>query len=213
MAESADAQVQVKTATQMNAIERIARSITAITGRKCYIQTAARPDVNWLLQNAELPCAYIFETEPKGEVMAVGQMVQRVRVAVFFVAETKHQFNTSESRAIVESEREAVLAWFAEVKRRADWQTWQMIDSQDVYDGSTRLVAGYALNIEAVELYGVCADGGGVYERILRITANGTYDVVSYDKVEVNVQTLWIEGDKLVLDVESEDGKIILTEK
>lgn len=213
MAKSANAQIQVKTATQMNAIERIARSITAITGRKCYIQTAAKPDVNWLLQNAELPCAYIFETEPKGEVMSVGQIVQRVRVAVFFVAETKAQFNTDASRAVAESEREAVLAWFAEVKRRADWQTWQMIDSQDVYDGSTRLVAGYALNIEAVELYGVCADGGGIYERILRITANGTYDVVSYDKVEVNVQGLWIKGDKLVLDVESDTGKIILTEK
>ena len=198
----------------MNAIERIARSITAITGRKCYIQTAAKPDVNWLLQNAELPCAYIFETEPKSEVMVVGQMVQRVRVAVFFVAETKHQFNTSESRAIVESEREAVLAWFAEVKRRADWQTWQMIDSQDVYDGSTRLVAGYALNVEAVELYGVCADGGGLYERVLKITHNGEYDVVSYDKVDVEVPAVEIvEQNKLWLNVESEEGYIIVNER
>ena len=198
----------------MNAIERIARSITAVTGRKCYIQTSAKPDVNWLLQNAELPCAYIFETEPKSEVMVVGQMVQRVRVAVFFVAETKHQFNTSESRAIVESEREAVLAWFAEVKRRADWQTWQIIDSQDVYDGSTRLVAGYALNVEAVELYGVCADGGGLYERVLKITHNGEYDVVSYDKVDVEVPTVEIvEQSKLWLNVESEEGYIIVNER
>ena len=198
----------------MNAIERIARSITAITGRKCYIQTAAKPDVNWLLQNAELPCAYIFETEPKADVMVVGQMVQRVRVAVFFVSETKHQFNTTESRAVAESEREAVLAWFAEVKRRADWQTWQMIDSRDVYDGSTRLVAGYALNVEAVELYGVCADGGGVYERVLKITHNGEYDVVSYDKVDVEVPAVEIrEQTKLWLNVESEEGAIIVNER
>lgn len=198
----------------MNAIERIARSITAITGRKCYIQTAAKPDVNWLLHNAELPCAYIFETEPKSEVMVVGQMVQRVRVAVFFVAETKHQFNTDASRAVAESEREAVLAWFAEVKRRADWQTWQIIDSQDVYDGSTRLVAGYALNVEAVELYGVCADGGGLYERVLKITHNGTYDVVSYDNVEVDVPAVEIrEQTKLWLNVESEEGYIIVNER
>lgn len=159
MAKGADAQVQVKTATQMNAIERIAQSITAITGRKCYIQTTAKPDVNWLLQNSELPCAYLFETEPHGEVMAVGQMLQRVRVAVFFVAETKHQFNTSESRAVAEAEREAVLGWFGAVKRSADWNEWRIVDGRDVYDGSTRLVAGYALNIEAVELYGVCIAG------------------------------------------------------
>lgn len=208
-----DTATQIQEQTLMNAVERIARSITAVTGRKCYIQTSATPDVNWLLQNAELPCAYIFETEPKSEVVTIGQILQKVRVAVFFVNETRAQFNTPESRAVAETEREAILQWFAEVKRRADWQTWQMIDSRDVYDGSTRLVAGYALNIEAVELYGLCAEGGGVYERTIHITKNGTYDVVNYDKAEVNVQGLWIHEDKLVLDVESEMGKIILTEK
>lgn len=143
----------------MNAVERIAQSITSVTGRKCYIQTTAKPDVNWLLHNAELPCAYIFETEPKGEVMAVGQMLQRVRVAVFFVTETKAQFGTAVTREIVEREREVALQWFGAVKRSADWREWRISDTEDVYDGSTRLVAGYALNIEAVELYGVCIAG------------------------------------------------------
>lgn len=197
----------------MNATQRIGNLITAITGRVCYIHTTAKPDINWLLQNAELPCAYLFEQETKNEVLAGGQIVQRVSVGVFFVAETKAQFNTDVTRDIIEGERVALLGWFAEVKRRAEWQTWQMIDSSDVYDGSTRLVAGYALNVEAVELYGVCADGGGVYERTIHITKNGTYDVVDYDKAEVAVQGLWINGDKLVLDVDSEDGKIILSEK
>lgn len=154
-----DTATQIQEQTLMNAVERIAQSITAVTGRKCYIQTTAKPDVNWLLQNAELPCAYIFETEPKGEVMAVGQMLQRVRVAVFFVAETKAQFNTEATREIVEREREVALQWFGAVKRSADWREWRIADTQDVYDGSTRLVAGYALNIEAVELYGVCIAG------------------------------------------------------
>lgn len=197
----------------MNAIQRIGKLITAITGRVCYIHTTAKPDINWLLQNAELPCAYLFEQEAKNEVLTGGQIVQRVRVGVFFVSETKAQFNTDVTREIIEAERVALLGWFAEVKRRAEWQTWQMIDSSDVYDGSTRLVAGYALNIEAVELYGVCADGGGLYERVLKITHNGEYDVTAYDKADVNVLGLWIHEDKLIMDVASEDGKIILVEK
>lgn len=143
----------------MNAIQRIAQSITAVTGRVCYIQTTAKPDVNWLLQNAQLPCAYIFETEPKGEVMAAGQALQRVRAAVFFIAETKSQFNTDTTRGIIEGERETALQWFGSVKRNAEWREWRISDTEDVYDGSTRLVAGYALNIEAVELYGVCIAG------------------------------------------------------
>lgn len=35
----------------------------------------------------------------------------------------------------------------------------RIADTQDVYDVSIRLVAGYVLNIEAVELYGVCIAG------------------------------------------------------
>ena len=213
MAEDAAKKVQEQT-PKMNAIQRIGNLITAITGRVCYIHTTAKPDINWLLQNTELPCAYLFEQETKNEVLAGGQIVQRVRVGVFFVAETKAQFNTDVTREIVENERVALLGWFAEVKRRAEWQTWTMIDSSDIYDGSTRLVAGYALNVEAVELYGVCADGGGLYERVLKITHNGEYDVVSYDKVEVDVPAVEIrEQNKLWLNVESEEGYIIVNER
>lgn len=58
----------------------------------------------------------------------------------------------------------------------------------------------------------ICADDLFV-PAVINITKNGEYDVTAYDKAEVNVLGLWIHGDKLIMDVESEDGKIILVEK
>lgn len=67
-------------------------------------------------------------------------------------------------------------------------------------------------NIE-VPVEEICADDLFV-PAVINITKNGEYDVTAYDKAEVNVsEGLWIEGNALVLDVESDEGKIILKEK
>lgn len=196
----------------MSVTDKLKNSITAITGRQVYVVENAKIEADKLLMNAELPCVFMY-VDNQRQVLAVGgQYVEQITATLLFVEQTKYKASDENNKTIQEAERQTALNFFAELRNRHTYESVDLLQSSEVYDGFRRIATGYALQVRVCELYGVCADGGGEYSRELSITANGTYDVVDYDKAVVNVPSLWVSGNTLFINVESEENKIIVNE-
>ena len=193
--------------------DRIINEVRAITGRKCYYVSSQKIEADKLLGNATLPCVFLIVTGGEGVVQSGGQYVERAEVTLVFAEATNYTASDERNTGKVMAEQALAVRFVSELRSSARWGAVELLASREFYDGSMYLATGWAVNLRLQDLYGYCAEGGGEYSREIDITSNGTYDVTAYDKANVNVQGLWIEGDRLVLDVESETGKIILTEK
>ena len=193
--------------------DRIINEVRAITGRECYYVSSQKIEADKLLGNAKLPCVFLIITGGEGVVQRGGQYVEQAEVTLVFAEATSYTASDERNTGKVMAEQALAVRFVSELRASARWGAVELLASREFYDGSIYLATGWAVNLRLQDLYGYCAEGGGEYSREIDITSNGTYDVTAYDKANVNVQGLWIESDKLVLDVESEVGKIILTEK
>lgn len=193
--------------------DRIINEVRAITGRECYYVSSQKIEADKLLGNAKLPCVFLIVTGGEGVVQSGGQYVEQAEVTLVFAEATSYTASDDRNTGKVMAEQALAVRFVSELRSSARWGAVELLASREFYDGSMYLATGWAVNLRLQDLYGYCAEGGGEYSREIDITSNGTYDVTAYDKANVNVRELWIEGSTLFLDVESETGKIILTEK
>lgn len=193
--------------------DRIINEVRAITGRECYYVSSQKIEADKLLGNAKLPCVFLIITGGEGVVQSGGQYVEQSEVTLVFAEATSYTASDERNTGKVMAEQALAVRFVSELRASARWGAVELLRSREFYDGSMYLATGWAINLRLQDLYGYCAEGGGEYSREIDITSNGTYDVTAYDKASVNVQGIWIEGSTLFLDVESETGKIILTEK
>lgn len=193
--------------------DRIINEVRAITGRECYYVSSQKIEADKLLGNAKLPCVFLIITGGEGVVQSGGQYVEQSEVTLVFAEATSYTASDERNTGKVMAEQALAVRFVSELRASARWGAVELLASREFYDGSMYLATGWAINLRLQDLYGYCAEGGGEYSREIDITSNGTYDVTAYDKASVNVQGIWIEGSTLFLDVESETGKIILTEK
>lgn len=193
--------------------DRIINEVRAITGRECYYVSSQKIEADKLLGNATLPCVFLIITGGEGVVQSGGQYVEQAEVTLVFAEATSYTASDERNTGKVMAEQALAVRFVSELRASARWGAVELLASREFYDGSMYLATGWAINLRLQDLYGYCAEGGGEYSREIDITSNGTYDVTAYDKASVNVQGIWIEGSTLFLDVESETGKIILTEK
>lgn len=193
--------------------DRIINEVRAITGRECYYVSSQKIEADKLLGNATLPCVFLIITGGEGVVQSGGQYVEQAEVTLVFAEATSYTASDERNTGKVMAEQALAVRFVSELRASARWGAVELLRSREFYDGSMYLATGWAINLRLQDLYGYCAEGGGEYSREIDVTSNGTYDVTAYDKASVNVQGIWIEGSTLFLDVESETGKIILTEK
>lgn len=170
----------------MTFIEKLRNSIVNGAGvdKFCY---HAAGDLNAVLSGVEIGDEVIaFCYLLGGGDVAVGkQSRESVQVAVFFCRKTEFDFNSFENEQLIDDCKRAAFGWLGTLLRSPYLEIDGAVSTQRVYDTTTDILTGIAINIalREVEGYGLC----DIPEKIFTISNNGIYRVAGYDKVLVDV--------------------------
>lgn len=141
----------------MTIIEKIKQSVESATGMTFLYHAAG--ELNELLSRCrELPVAYSFLID-SGTIDDVnGRYHERVTIAVMFCDKTEFDFNAIENERIIDRMKIKAYKWLTALRSSTDLQIVSINNTQRLYDNTTEILTGYAVNItlEDVRGYGLC---------------------------------------------------------
>ena len=141
----------------MTIIEKIKQSVEGATGMPFLYHAAG--ELNELLARCdELPVAYSFLID-SGTIDDVnGRYHERVTLAVMFCDKTEFDFNALENEQIIDRMKVKAYRWLTALRTSDDLKIVSINNTQRLYDNTTEILTGYAVNItlEDVRGYGLC---------------------------------------------------------
>lgn len=140
----------------MTIIEKIKRSVEAATGLPFLYHAAG--EINELIARAgELPVAFAFLLD-NGTIEDVNGMYhERVTFAVMFADKTEFDFNALENEQIIDQMKIKAYRWLQSLRTSNDLNVIAINSTQRLYDTTTDILTGYAVNITIEEMSGVGA--------------------------------------------------------
>lgn len=168
----------------MTLIDKIKQSIEGATGMPFLYHAAG--EINELIARCKsLPVAYSFLID-SGTIDDVnGRYHERVTLAVMFCDKTEFDFNALENEEIIDRMKEKAYKWMSSLRMSNTLHVVSVNNTQRLYDNTTDILTGYAVNITLEDIAGVgeCE----LPQVVIDVDKNGSYDVVGVDKVLVNV--------------------------
>lgn len=141
----------------MTIIEKIKRSVEAATGLPFLYHAAG--EINELIARAEsLPVAFAFLLD-SGTIDDVnGRYRERVTLAVMFADKSQFDFNAIENEQIIDRMKIKAYKWLQSLRLSNDLNIVSINQTQRLYDATTDILTGYAVNItlEDIDGYGAC---------------------------------------------------------
>ena len=141
----------------MTLINKIKKSVEGATGFPFLYHAAG--EINELIARAaELPCAFAFLIDSGTVEDTNGMFHERVTFAVIFSDKTQFDFNALENEEIIDRMKVRAFRWLQSLRLSDDLQLVSINNTQRLYDTTTDILTGYAVNVtlEEVEGYGVC---------------------------------------------------------
>lgn len=141
----------------MTIIEKIKQSVEVATGMPFLYHAAG--ELNELIARCNsLPVAYSFLID-SGTIDDVnGRYHERVTLAVMFCDKTEFDFNALENEQIIDRMKVKAYRWLTDLRMSTELQIVSINNTQRLYDNTTEILTGYAVNItlEDVRGYGLC---------------------------------------------------------
>ena len=168
----------------MTFIEKVKESVELTTGCRFYYHAAG--ELNEVLAGVEIGSEPIsFAYLLKGGEVAVGKNCREgVNLAVFFCKKTEFDFNSYENEQLIDECKQLAFGWVSWFSKSNTLEIVGNVTTERVYDTTTDILTGIAVNITLRELvgYGMC----DIKKPVLIIEKNGVYTFGAYDvKVEV----------------------------
>lgn len=170
----------------MTFIDKLRITIERATACRFYYHAAG--ELNEILAGIEIgnePIAFAYLLKG-GEVdVQRNQLREGVNLAVFFCKKTEFDFNSEENERLIDDCKRLAFGWLSLLRKSGYFETVGNITTERVYDTTTDILTGIAVNVTLRELqgYGEC----DLPYREMKITKNGFYDVVGYDAINVDV--------------------------
>lgn len=168
----------------MTFIEKVKESVELTTGCRFFYHAAG--ELNEVLAGVEIgddPIAFAYLL--KGGEVAVGKNCREgVNLAVFFCKKTEFDFNSYENEQLIDECKQLAFGWVSWFSKSNTLEIVGNVTTERVYDTTTDILTGIAVNITLRELvgYGMC----DIKKPVLIIEKNGVYTFGAYDlKVEV----------------------------
>ena len=170
----------------MTFIEKVKMTIERATGCRFYYHAAG--ELNEVLAGVEIgsdPIAFAYLLKG-GEVdVQRNQLREGVNLAVFFCKKTEFDFNSYENEQLIDDCKRLAFGWLSLMRKSGYFETVGSITTERVYDTTTDILTGIAVNVTLRELQGYSECD--LQYREMKITKNGFYDVVGYDAINVDV--------------------------
>lgn len=170
----------------MTFIEKVKMTIERATGCRFYYHAAG--ELNEVLAGVEIgsdPIAFAYLLKG-GEVdVQRNQLREGVNLAVFFCKKTEFDFNSYDNEQLIDDCKRLAFGWVSLLYKSNLLDVVGAVTTERVYDTTTDILTGIAVNITLRELegYGMC----DLPYRELEITENGLHEVAGFDAVKVNV--------------------------
>ena len=113
------------------------------------------------------------------------QLREGVNLAVFFCKKTEFDFNSEENERLIDDCKRLAFGWLSLLRKSGYLETVGSITTERIYDTTTDILTGIAVNVTLRELQGYSECD--LPYREMKITKNGFYDVVGYDAIDVHV--------------------------
>ena len=170
----------------MTFIDKLRITIERATACRFYYHAAG--ELNEVLAGVEVgaePIAFAYLLKG-GEVDVQRNMLREgVNLAVFFCKKTEFDFNSEENERLIDDCKRLAFGWLSLVRKSGYFETVGSITTERVYDTTTDILTGIAVNVTLRELQGYSECD--LPYREMKITKNGFYDVVGYDAIDVHV--------------------------
>ena len=170
----------------MTFIDKLRITIERATACRFYYHAAG--ELNEILAGIEIgtePIAFAYLLKG-GEVDVQRNMLREgVNLAVFFCKKTEFDFNSEENERLIDDCKRLAFGWLSLMRKSGYLETVGSITTERVYDTTTDILTGIAVNVTLRELQGYSECD--LPYREMKITKNGVYDVVGYDAIDVHV--------------------------
>ena len=170
----------------MTFIDKLRITIERATACRFYYNAAG--ELNEVLAGVRVGCEPIaFAYLLKGGEVDVqrNQLREGVNLAVFFCKKTEFDFNSEENERLIDDCKRLAFGWLSLLRKSGYLETVGSITTERVYDTTTDILTGIAVNVTLRELQGYSECD--LPYREMKITKNGFYDVVGYDAINVEV--------------------------
>ena len=170
----------------MTFIDKLRITIERATACRFYYHAAG--ELNEVLASVRVGCEPIaFAYLLKGGEVDVqrNQLREGVNLAVFFCKKTEFDFNSEENERLIDDCKRLAFGWLSLMRKSGYFETVGSITTERVYDTTTDILTGIAVNVTLRELQGYSECD--LPYREMNITKNGFYDVVGYDAIDVHV--------------------------
>lgn len=141
----------------MTLIDKIKKSVEDATGMPFLYHAAG--ELNELIARAaELPCAFAFLLDSGTVEDTNGIYHERVTFAVVFADKTQFDFNALENEEIIDRMKAKAFRWLHALRTSDDLRLITTNSTQRLYDTTTDVLTGYAVNVtlEEIDGYGIC---------------------------------------------------------
>ena len=170
----------------MTFIDKLRITIERATACRFYYHAAG--ELNEVLAGVQIgtePIAFAYLLKG-GEVdVQRNQLREGVNLAVFFCKKTEFDFNSEENERLIDDCKRLAFGWLSLLRKSGYLETVGSITTERVYDTTTDILTGIAVNVTLRELQGYSECD--LPYREMKITENGCYDVVGYDAIDVHV--------------------------
>lgn len=170
----------------MTFIDKLRQTIERATACRFYYHAAG--ELNEVLAGVQIgsePIAFAYLLKG-GEVnVQRNELREGVNLAVFFCKKTEFDFNSEENERLIDDCKRLAFGWLSLLRKSGHFEVVGSITTERVYDTTTDILTGIAVNVTLRELqgYGDC----DLPYRELKITENGVFDVSGYDAIAVDV--------------------------
>lgn len=113
--------------------------------------------LNDMTRGMRFPCAFFLLLVNGRPLTEGGQIKERVSAAVFFVEPSQFDFDAEENEVIIDRCKKRAFAWIAALLGGDLYLKLDNIsNSSRTYNRYDDILTGYAVNVDIVELVGVC---------------------------------------------------------
>lgn len=170
----------------MTFIDKLRITIERATACRFYYHAAG--ELNEVLAGVQIgsePIAFAYLLKG-GEVdVQRNQLREGVNLAVFFCKKTEFDFNSEENERLIDDCKRLAFGWLSLLRKSGYLETVGSITTERVYDTTTDILTGIAVNVTLRELQGYSECD--LPYREMKITENGVYDIAGYDAINVDV--------------------------